>query len=165
MAHILIDGYNLIGIAHKNLEKARTDIIEKLSEYSKQMGHAITIVFDGWKDGRTVETKMRTGNINVVYSRVGEKADIVIMRILSEDLKPWIVVSSDREIAGFANRKGFVCLSVDEFEDKLSSFFEEEVSGDSFTVEVMEELPSRQRGNPRKLSKKLKKKLRALRKL
>ncbi|MBI4697499.1 MAG: hypothetical protein HY758_00905 [Nitrospirae bacterium] len=35
MSHILIGGYNLIGIAHKSPEKARNDIIKALSEYSK----------------------------------------------------------------------------------------------------------------------------------
>ncbi len=165
MAYILIDGYNLIGIAHKNLEKARTDILEKLTEYSKRMDHAITIVFDGWKDGQKVETKIRTGNINVVYSKLGEKADLVVMRILSEYRKPWIVISSDREISDFANKKGFVCLTVEEFEDKLSSFCGEEISEESFVDKETDKMYARQRGNPRKLSKKLRNKLRALKKL
>ncbi|HDH00925.1 MAG TPA: hypothetical protein ENG80_03850 [Nitrospirae bacterium] len=51
MANILIDGYNLIGIAHDNLEKARIDLIQKLQSYSKLKKHRITLVFDGWKNG------------------------------------------------------------------------------------------------------------------
>ncbi|MEK7822702.1 MAG: NYN domain-containing protein, partial [Nitrospirota bacterium] len=108
MAYILIDGYNLIGIAHKDLEKARNDIIEKLCRYSELKGHNITLVFDGWKGGQGMETKMRIDNVNIIYSRLGEKADFVIKKILSEDIKPWIVISSDREISDFAGKKGFV---------------------------------------------------------
>ena len=134
-------------------------------EYSKQRNHAITIVFDGWKDGQKVETKTRTGNINVVYSKLGEKADLVVMRILSEYRKPWIVISSDREISDFAHKKGFVCLSAEEFEDKLFSFSGEEISEESFAVKQTDKMHARQRGNPRKLSKKLRNKLRALKKL
>ena len=35
LANILIDGYNLIGIAHDSLEKARNDIIAKLRAIQK----------------------------------------------------------------------------------------------------------------------------------
>ena len=49
MAYILIDGYNLIGIAHGNLEEARNDLIEKLQKYAAIKKQSITLVFDGWK--------------------------------------------------------------------------------------------------------------------
>jgi predicted RNA-binding protein with PIN domain len=52
MAFLLIDGYNLIGTAHRDLEKARNNLVSKLSKYSAQNGHDITVVFDGWKDGQ-----------------------------------------------------------------------------------------------------------------
>lgn len=165
MAHILIDGYNLIGIAHTNLEKARRDIIEKLSLYSKLRGHDITIVFDGWKSGQATATKLQIGNVKIIYSRLGEKADFAIKNILSEkQQKNWIVVSSDREIADFADRRDFVSLKSDEFERRLYSGFhsaENEKTEDSDEDEVT----VRQKGNPRRLSKKMIKKLRALEKL
>ncbi len=170
MAHILIDGYNLIGIAHKNLEKARNDIIEKLRNYSESKGHNITIVFDGWKSGQGAETKMRIGNVNIIYTRLGEKADFVIKKILSEDIRPWIVVSSDREISDFADKKGFVSITSGEFEDKLDSILyldkrqeiEDSLKNDEANITRHYH---RQKGNPRKLSQKQKKKLSALKKL
>jgi len=170
MAYILIDGYNLVGIAHKNLEKARSNIIEKLCKYSELKGHNITIVFDGWKNGHATETKLRINNINIIYSRLGEKADSVIKKILSEDIRSWIVVSSDREISDFANRKDLVSLSADEFESKLfSSLYtvsEEKIKEPLKCEEDDIDLtPARQKGNPRKPSKKQQKKLRALKKL
>ncbi len=166
MAHIIIDGYNLIGIAHKNLEKARNDIIEKLSEYTRLKRHDITIVFDGWKSGQGAETKMRIGNVNIIYSRLGEKADFVIKKILSDDIRPWIVISSDREISDFADKKDFVSIKSDEFEDKLDAFF----NPDEEDVLKNDEIDAgyrrhRRKGNPQKLSQKQKKKIDALKKL
>ncbi|MBI4654540.1 MAG: NYN domain-containing protein [Nitrospirae bacterium] len=119
MAYILIDGYNLIGIAHNNLENARNNLIEQLQRYSELKGHGVTVVFDGWKSGQLNETKTRIGNVNIIFSRLGEKADILIKRILSEKQGQWIAVSSDREIADFANKKGFASITAEEFERKL----------------------------------------------
>ncbi len=172
MAYILIDGYNLIGIAHKNLEKARNDIIEKLCKYSELKGHNITLVFDGWKTGQANETKLRISNINIIYSRLGEKADFVIKKILSEGTRPWIVVSSDREVSDFANKKDFGSLTASEFEDKLySSLYiagqeeaEVPLKYDEYDEDI-DVMPARQKGNPRRLSKKQKRKLQALKKL
>jgi len=168
MAYILIDGYNLIGIAHKNLEKARNDIIERLCKYSEIKSHNITLVFDGWKGGQNVETKMQIGNINIIYSKIGEKADLVIKKILSEEIKPWIVVSSDREISDFANKKDLVAITADEFERKLDSAFHttgEEIIDDTLKNDDIDVVPVRRKGSSRKLSKKQKKKLRTLKKL
>src|SRR3989338_8652287 len=85
MAHILIDGYNLIakmeGISG-NLEPQRERFIRKLSEYRAQKGHSITVVFDGEKGGWATESHERTLGINIVFSRLGEKADDVIKRIV-----------------------------------------------------------------------------------
>ncbi len=166
MADIIIDGYNLIGVARGNLQKARNNLIEKLSEYSKTKEHKITVVFDGWKDGHAVETKQKAGPLDIIYSRIGEKADLVIKRIMGQSTRAWIVVSSDREISGFANRKDLVSLTSDEFESKLySSLYvtgNEQTEEDEDDIEIM---PFRQKGNPRKLSKKQMKKNRALAKL
>jgi predicted RNA-binding protein with PIN domain len=170
MVYILIDGYNLIGIAHGNLEKERNDIIEKLSRYSSVKGHNITLVFDGWKGGQLTETKQNIKNITVIYSRAGEKADTVIKRFVKEDKRPWIVVSSDREISDFAYKKDCLPVTSDEFEDKLISCLR--LSGSEGTGEYREDMeeeldriPVLSRGNPRKLSRKQKKRLQALDKL
>ena len=166
MAYIIIDGYNLIGIAHNSLEKARNDIIEKLCQYSSMKEHDVTIVFDGWKTGQATETKLRISNINIIYSRLGEKADFVIKKLISETTKSWIVVSSDREISSFANRKELVSLTSDEFESKLYSALYSVEEGEIRDYDEDDDLmPVRQKGNPRKMSKKQKKKIRALKKL
>jgi predicted RNA-binding protein with PIN domain len=171
MSYIIIDGYNLIGTAHKNLQKARRDIVEKLSRYSAAKGHNITLVFDGWKGGQATESKQRVSNITLIYSRAGENADTLIKRVLNEDRKPWIVVSSDREISDYAYQKDCLPVNADEFEDKLFACLriagsDEPSEGlyDSFGTET-DTAHIRRRGNPKKLSRKQKKKLQALEKL
>ena len=80
---VIIDGYNLIGTSHRNLEKQRETLIDALIEYKKRKGHDITVVFDGWKTGESHESRYVTGGVRVIYSRVGEKADSVIKRIIT----------------------------------------------------------------------------------
>lgn len=168
MAHLLIDGYNLIGIAHKDLEKARQDLIRKLYNYANTKRHNITLVFDGWKSGQKDETNSKVGNVTVIYSKLGEKADFVIKKILSSAAKPWIVVSSDREISDFAERKDFAAVSADEFEGKLYSTGKHNKTEEAPAYDKdkdMDLIPARQKGNPKKLSQKEKKNIEALKKL
>jgi predicted RNA-binding protein with PIN domain len=166
--YILIDGYNLIGTAHRELEKARNDLIQDLGRYSVRKGHDITLVFDGWKDGRAIETTIRTAGVTVIYSRIGENADFVIKRILSAGERPWIVVSSDREISDFAFGRDYAAITSREFEDKLFASLNSSDQTESGYIDDMneEDEPSAgQKGNPRRVSKKLRKKLRALERL
>jgi predicted RNA-binding protein with PIN domain len=170
MAFLLIDGYNLIGTAHRDLEKARNNLIARLSRYSAQKDHDVTLVFDGWKDGQAREARLRTGNITIIFSRIAENADTVIKRILSEDRRAWIVVSSDREISDYAYGSGCVSVTAQEFEEKLFSGIsgsgKDESEGfieDNGEDDYKSNNPLK--GSPKRLSKKAKKKLRALEKL
>lgn len=169
MSSILIDGYNLIGIAHKDLEKARNNLIQNLHEYAKVKGHHITVVFDGWKDGRQEETRSRSGAVTVIYSKLGEKADSLIKRLITSAVSPWIVVSSDREIADFAERKDFAAVSSQEFEKRLYSVHTRNAGdNDSLFNDENDEYdikPSRQKGNSRSFSKRERRKLQTLKKL
>ncbi len=162
MSKILIDGYNLIGIAHGDLEKARNEIIKTLQEYCKVRGHEVTIVFDGWKTGGKDETKIKSQDLTVIYSRLAENADSVIKRIISASQTPWIVVSSDREVSDHALRNDMAAVTSQEFESKLLSALGEEDVND---FEDEDTLPYSRKGGSRKLSKKDKKKIQALNKL
>lgn len=178
MAHILIDGYNLIGIAHGNLQKAREDIIKTLQEYAQFKNHDITIVFDGWKSGQKEQTRIKSRHVTVIYSRLGENADTVIKKMLTAANKAWIVVSSDREVADFAFKKDYAAVHSEEFEFKVHSTLrnlQREINENDISLE--DELdkyyedetanlpPPSSKGNPRKMSKKQKKKMQALKKL
>jgi len=163
ISSIIIDGYNLIGIYHKDLEKQRRELIDALVEYRKNKGHDITVVFDGWKSGGNIENQSITGGVRVIYSRLGEKADSVIKRIITSEKKQWIVITSDRDIADHAWRCGSIPLSSEEF---LTIFEKiEEISANDFDFLEEDEYGQKKKGNPGRLSKKEKAKRRALNKL
>lgn len=171
MAHILIDGYNLIGTAHGSLEKARNELIRKLKEYSGVRSHRITLVFDGWKNGSLHESIAKAENLTVIYSRIAETADQVIRRIISTATTPWIVVSSDRAISDYAAKRNFAALSSEQFEARFNAALRDATEPDSHDTPLNEEetrhedYPVRHRGNPRKLSSRQKKNREALKKL
>lgn len=163
MAFILIDGYNLIGTAQDNLKDAREHIINKLQNYARIKKHDITIVFDGWKSGQAEQARMKSRHVTVIYSRLGENADSVIMRMLSPAGKPWIVISSDREITDFAFRHGFAAVHSEEFEFRMDTCLRDAEEGtDPGKVSLPLSGPGGYRG---KLSRRQRKKFQALRKL
>lgn len=128
-------------------------LIDSLIEYRKKKGHIITIVFDGWKTGGAQENQSVIGGIKVIYSRLGERADSVIKRIISAESHGWIVVTSDRDIAAHAWSSGSVPISSEDF---LSAIGKEQSDGTILYDEDNEEeyvKPSR-KGNPKKPSKK-----------
>ena len=111
--HLIVDGYNLIrqsdtlrGYERISLEAGRQALVRSLADYRKLRGHPITVVFDGWVGGSPQEERDRMGGIDIIYSRLGEKADEVIKRLLAKGSEEIMVVTSDREIVNFAARRG-----------------------------------------------------------
>lgn len=169
MAYLLIDGYNLIGLGHNDLEEARKEIIDKLSKYSELKDHDITIVFDAWRRSDSGGERRKIGNVTVIYSRLAEKADDLIIKMLTSEKKEWIVISSDREISDAALRNDMAAVSSDEFERKLDHALASEDNEPEIYDgnDDEEDYPSSAslKGNPRKLSKNNKRRSQALKKL
>lgn len=171
MSNIIIDGYNVIGIFHKDMQKARDDFIELLINYKKYKDHDITVVFDGYKSGDREERLSFKGGIRVIFSRLGEKADDVIKRIISKDKKEWIVVSSDKDIASYAWSINCIPLSSETFlmyimKKQDYKIYNDNKFEDAFIQKDEEEINhSNLKGNPFKLSKKQKALKRVLNKL
>jgi uncharacterized protein len=120
---IIIDGYNLIRqseslrrFERKSLEAGRNALLARLAEYRKKKAHNITVVFDGGQSDWIDEGRDKEGEINIFYSRFGERADDVIKRLAAAAEGDVIVVSSDREIASYANQLGKTSLASTEFE-------------------------------------------------
>jgi uncharacterized protein len=115
---VIIDGYNLIGIDHGlrgALEHKRNWLIQQLSMYQKVKGFGVVVVFDGWRTGWVNETEEKRDGVTIVYSRQGEKADGVIVRIARTKGSGCVVISSDREIQKALERFGVVAISSGEF--------------------------------------------------
>lgn len=89
--YLLVDGYNIIfawdelkKTAESNLEAARSDLINILSNYQGWCGYEIIIVFDAYKvKGKHREVE-RHHNVNVVYTKESETADSYIERVTHE---------------------------------------------------------------------------------
>jgi predicted RNA-binding protein with PIN domain len=124
--HIIVDGYNLIRQSDtfrhsemKSLEEGRNALIRSLAGYRKLRGHRITVVFDGWEGGSPREERDLAFGVEIIYSRLGEKADEVIKRLLKTGSEEILVVTSDREIAAFAERRGKTAIASPEFAARL----------------------------------------------
>jgi uncharacterized protein len=125
--HIAIDGYNLIRqsryfstLDQRDLQSGREALVESLAAYKKIKRYAITVVFDGASAPAGMVRRDRVKGIELRYSRPGELADAVIKRMAAREKQNLLVVSSDNEIADYAQSMGSAVISAPEFEQRLS---------------------------------------------
>jgi uncharacterized protein len=161
---IIIDGYNLIGINHHDLNRQRERLVQLLIGYKKIKGHDITVVFDGWKSGGGREEQSTTGGVRVIYSRLGEKADGVIKRIITGERKEWIVITSDRDIMSYAWSLGSVPIPSAEFQSLIEKG-DAPLEGEFDLIDEDYDEARQRKGNPQMLSKKERALLRVRKKL
>jgi predicted RNA-binding protein with PIN domain len=174
--HVIVDGYNLLGFlglmisrpGSGEMEAARESLLHDLAQYRQRKGHAVTVVFDGWKQGLSVERQEHRLGLEVIYSRRGEKADRVVQRLAELYGAQAAVVSSDREVSDWARTVGAFVMSAGEFAASLESRSSSSIrptaapySRERMDRERMDkdEGPIARRpdkkGNPRKLPKRL----------
>ncbi len=168
--HLIIDGYNLLHVNRSlirlnstQLQWERDRLIDQLSAYQKLKPCGITVAFDGWQGGWSTEKRERKGGIEIIFSRLEEKADEVIKRLVKEKGSGAIVITSDRDVARFAERMVVSVISSEQFREKLGvsvNKFE-----DIFEEEEEEEKGIKKKGLSRRLSKKEKRARAALKKL
>ena len=166
--HLIIDGYNLLYVNRSlvnlnsiQLQWERQRLIDRLSAYQKLKLHGVTVVFDGWQEGWSSETREKKKGIEIIFSKLGEKADEVIKRLVKEKGSGAIVITSDRDVAKFAQRMDIAVIPSEQFREKL-----EERSSDQVEKSPEEdERGMKKKGPPRRLSKKEKRARAASRKL
>lgn len=127
MAHLVIDGYNLIRTSKVlakmdslTLEKGRHALAARLAAYKKIKGHRITLVFDGGGSDHTAVNEEKLAGIRTLYSPHGVTADEIIIQIAQKMGSQIIVVSSDNQILSAARQAGCGILQIEDFEQKLS---------------------------------------------
>jgi predicted RNA-binding protein with PIN domain len=129
---VIIDGYNLIASEQGlqgALEHKRDGLVRLLARYQKAKGFFVSVVFDGWKAGALTEVSQRVDGVTVIYSRQGEKADSVVMRVARQKGSGCVVVSSDREVRNGVEKFGATAIYANEFNKILRSL--DEPGGDA----------------------------------
>lgn len=127
--HIFIDGYNFLWASDRDrdrpeaihsFEGARRSMVERLSRHPQLARHRVTVVFDAHKTDATDRSSDQMGPIEIVYTRGGETADEVLKRQATELGPAAIIISSDREVARHAEKKGCGVLGSHEFDRFLN---------------------------------------------
>ena len=161
---LIIDGYNLLALdkrLDRGLEQSRNSLINNLVRYRQAKPMNLTVVFDGWRSGSASETRLVQDGIAIVYSRLGEKADAVVIRLAREKNNGAVVVSSDREIRNAVERFGAVAIHAQEFSEVLQEL---DNRGGADEFDDWQERPS-DRGGANRLSKTERKRQDKLKKL
>ena len=169
--HLIIDGYNLlhasltlINISPIQLQWERDRLIQNLSTYRYKKPCEITVVFDGWRGGGRIEGKERKKGIEIIFSKIGEKADEVIKRLIKEKGTGAVVVTSDREVSKYAERISVAVIQSDQFQHKMERVNIQNRKEMEMNDEE-EEKSIKKQGPSRRLSKKEKRMRLALKKL
>jgi hypothetical protein len=161
---LIIDGYNLLGVRSQIgraeppgvLESARDRLLIELAAYRQYKPRDITVVFDGWREGGSVEHHDRVAGIKVIYSRQNERADQVVQRLAACHGRNCAVVSSDREVADFSKAQGALVMGAAEFRSRLDGALRPGADDGPKDVGGKDDRPRRsstKKGNPHKLPK------------
>jgi predicted RNA-binding protein with PIN domain len=124
--HLIIDGYNLLHVGRSlillnpiELQRERDRLIDQVSAYGKLRRWEITVVFDGWQGGWSTEQREKKKGIELIFSRLGEKADEVIKRLVKDRGTGAMVITSDRDVSRFAERMAVTVIPSDQFKEKM----------------------------------------------
>ena len=92
--YLLVDGYNIIfswdelaELAKVNLDSARLKLLDILCNYQGFKKCNVIVVFDGYKVKGGTEEVMKYHNINVVYTKEAETADMYIAKVTKDMTK------------------------------------------------------------------------------
>ncbi len=124
----IIDGYNVIfawdelsAIAEYDLEEARRNLCELLSNYKAFSGRDIILVFDAYNVKGAQRRKLDYNGLSVVYTKEGELGDTYIEKLIYEigEDHSVRVITSDGLIQLQALRSGVLRMSAREFKEEI----------------------------------------------
>lgn len=158
--HLIIDGYNLIRqnpfLAQEeevDLQNGREALLALLAAYRHQRRYPLTVVFDAWGQGQPQDRRDYYQGIEIIYSRLGEKADEVIKRLIQREGPRAMVVTSDRELQDYAAHRGAAFLSAAAFSSRLAAVLDGEPEDDE--TKPTHSFKTEKKGPARRLPKKL----------
>jgi predicted RNA-binding protein with PIN domain len=153
-------------IGSQDGEAIRETLLQDLSRYHQRMGHPVTVVFDAWRQIGGIQRQEHRAGVTVIFSRQGEQADQVIQKMVRDFKGECVVVSSDHEIMNTARAHGAMVMTSQEFWPKLRRPTSPPVSRSTFKAqdEETDSLKNRtkKKGNPHKLPKAKRKRIRNL---
>ena len=126
--YIIVDGYNVIFAweelaqqARADLDAARRQLCDALSNYAGLTGCRLVVVFDGYKQKGNPGERYQFHNIQVVYTREGETADRYIEDLVHEIGSNYAVrvASSDALIQLSALGSGVLRMSARELREEV----------------------------------------------
>ena len=127
-AHIFIDGYNLLWAsdvhragAIRDFEGEREALIARLAQSPRLAPHQVSIIFDAHKTDSAESSTAQMGGIEVRFTRHGQQADAVLREMAAQHGSGAIIISSDREVARYAEKKGCGVLGSHEFDRLLDA--------------------------------------------
>ena len=170
---LAIDGYNFIKqspelrkLEQIALQKAREGLIERLAQYKRMKSHAITVVFDGGPQGTGTGHRELSRGIAIIFSKPHETADDVLKRLAAEKGGGLTVVTSDRDVALFAEKKGAAVIPVSDFAARMEmARFYELKGSENEPLPADRSIAPIKKGPSRRLSKSRRKAQAAIKKL
>ena len=172
MITIIIDGYNFIfnsyfkvNVKSETLQKLRDDTVNFLSKYYNVKRNKVIVVFDGYNTAEPLESKYFIQNIEIIYSKRDEKADDVIIR-LAKGCENSIVVTNDNEIKRNVEGVNCSCMSPEEFKilaEKIINGGYNDIT--DYGPEEEDAYNQKKKGNPHRLSKKERLKIKKIKKI
>jgi predicted RNA-binding protein with PIN domain len=123
---LLIDGYNVLfktrGLDLRHLEEARARLVSRIAGLCAATGRTARVFFDPSRGGSGFRTVKRSSGVEVVQLSESS-ADEAIRTLVtaSGDRTQYRVVSSDREVAGAAEKAGFATTTAEDFLAELEA--------------------------------------------
>lgn len=139
---ILIDGYNLFKMVEKTdriSESLLNRHLNDLTRYAAETKHKIIVIFDGGPDLYPITTKKN--GITIIYSGSRESADDLIKRyIFLNKSKNLLLVSSDRELKKCASSNSVECIESHHFYSRMTQRLESKSMGSSTTDHLIHKI-------------------------
>ncbi len=113
--NFIFNSYFKVRFKSDELQKLREETINFLSKYYNAKRNKVVVVFDGYNTDELCESKYNRQNIEIIYSKKDEKADDVIVRLAKSITGSLIIITNDNDIRRRVSSANCSCLNVDEF--------------------------------------------------